>query len=62
MSENVRCEHCGKEMRNEPGYTGLFHVNETDAMNCFRKQRDARIITAMESGAFDNHEFDLKKK
>jgi hypothetical protein len=36
------CGYCKKEMREESGFTGLFHVNETDAMNCFREQR--RIV------------------
>jgi hypothetical protein len=40
MSETTLCEICGKEMRDEPGYNGLFHVNETDAVNCFRAQRE----------------------
>jgi hypothetical protein len=33
------CEFCRKEMEYQPGFTGVFHVSETDAMNCFRAQR-----------------------
>ena len=49
-----KCAICGKETREESGFTGPFHVSEQDALNCMNGSYNRDRVQELEQDLLED--------